>query len=61
MTDTSTAMNMTFGNADNIQVIENPVMLFQDIVVSETPGGAELECDNSPTHNPRPREGCFYL
>ena len=43
MTGTSAATAMTIGNANNIQVIENPVMMFHDIVVSETPEGAELE------------------
>ena len=39
----SDSMAMTFGNSGNIQVIENPTMMFHDIIVSQTPEGAELE------------------
>ena len=38
----SSGMRMTFGNSENVQVIENPVMMFHEIIVSPTADGAEL-------------------
>ena len=38
----SSGMRMTFGNSENVQVIENPVMMFHEIIVSPTANGAEL-------------------
>ena len=34
---------MTFGNSENVKVVKNPTMMFHDIVVNQTAGGAELE------------------
>ncbi len=33
---------MTFGNSENVKVIENPVMMFHEIIVTPATGGAEL-------------------
>jgi hypothetical protein len=33
---------MTFGNSENVKVIENPVMMFHEIIVTPAAGGAEL-------------------
>lgn len=38
----SSSMQMTFGNSDNVQVVENPVMMFHDIIVTPAVDGAEL-------------------
>ena len=34
---------MTFGNSENVKVIKNPIMMFHDIIVSQTTDGAKLE------------------
>jgi len=33
----------TFGNSDNVKVVKNPTMMFHDVIVKQTPEGAELE------------------
>ena len=38
----SSGMPMTFGNSDNVQIVDNPVMMFHDVVVTPTVDGAEL-------------------
>ena len=35
--------DMTFGNADNVQIVQNPTMMFHDITVSQTTKGVKLE------------------
>ncbi|WP_455376262.1 hypothetical protein [Kaarinaea lacus] len=34
---------MSLGNSENVKVVKNPTMMFHDIVVNQTAGGAELE------------------
>lgn len=38
----SEKMPMTFGNSDNVKIIQNPVMMFHDVIVKSNNSGADL-------------------